>query len=129
MLLLHGDTVVEHVACEVFTVDKNDPSVTVPVSCLHCFGLEARGGDEDSKVSSVRIEGTDEVTDVRIADLVFVLVAFGLNVDVGQPECVLANDSIDAAVSGFPNMLFLALSPAITHGPQQLNNSLFKELW
>lgn len=82
---------------------------------------------EDAEVCPTGVEGADEVADFRVADLVRVRVAFGLDVDVAQSEGVLPDDAVDSVVAGLAHALLSAVGSAVSHGPQQVHDRSFEE--
>ena len=73
------------------------------------------------------IHSSHEVTNVTVANRA-AGVPLGLEVDVAQPESVLADDAIHAAVSGAADVLLLAVVTTVSHGPQHVDYGLLEEL-
>ena len=70
-------------------------------------------GDEDALVGLAAGERPDERLDRRAPDDVVGGVALGLDVDAGQAERVLADDPVDAAVTGQPRARRGAVGAAV----------------
>ena len=127
-VLLNCNAVVHHEGGQLHSINEDDPAVTVRRGSCHCSCHEAGCRDEYPQRGPMRVEGSDEVPDLRATDDGRVRVSLCLDVDIRQPEGILADDAVDTAIAGLPHMLFLTMTTAVPHGPQQLDDGLFEEL-
>lgn len=107
-------------------VDEDDP-VGYPFHVVEGVGRDAAGGDEDSPVSLLAVECTDEGLDLLATDGLL-CVPLGLDVHAVEPERVLPDQAIDATVARTATVLEVAALSAVSHGGEQLEYEMLEEL-
>src|SRR5699024_152205 len=123
---LDADAVADHQAGQAGAVDENEAGG-------HRFGVgagtrtESCCGDEDALTSLVAVQRSDEGLDLRAADGGVGGVALGLDVDTGQAEGVLVDDTVDAAIVGELGSGGVTFRAAIAHRDEQIEHCLFEE--
>lgn len=73
------------------------------------------------------MQGADKALDLRAADDIVGRVALGLNIDPGETEGVLVDDSIDATVATATDPACTLLDTAVAHRHQDVEDGLFEE--
>ena len=122
------DLVPDHQLRQLLSVYQDDP-LAEHVGSLLGGGGEGRGGYEQPLCRLESVEASEEVADGSGADGIAVGIPLCLDIDAVQPQRVLVDDAVDAAVACLADecLVEVGRGPTVAHGDQQVDDHFLEE--